>query len=657
MSAIAGILNFNKNPLIPQDTTNLMKAFQRYPADHIDTWKNNQVFLGCHAQWITPESIGEPLPYYDYEKRVAITADAIIDNREELFDKLHIGHANRKVIPDSQLILLAYHKWGEEVPKHLIGDFAFMIWDEKNGHLFGARDFSGARTLYFYYDSNRFAFSTTVAPLFQLPYIKKKINEEWLAEFLAIPGMVESVDSKSTVYKAIYQIPPFHSITVKDGRVTFSRYGRIEAKKQLKLKSEKEYDEAFNEVFQEAITSRVRTHGKVGSHLSGGLDSGTVVSFAAKALKKENKRLYTFSSVPEKSFVDWTPDYYLPNETSFIKETVNYVGNIEDQYLDFSGKSPLTELDDFLELMEMPYKFFENMFWLKGINQVAHQKGIKILLNGARGNHSISWGSWQLTMDYYASLLKRLKWLTLNRELSNYCQNFNTDKFGMLPNLAKQAFPLLANMVTKTVKLDPGFPVYINTDLAKRTNIFTKLEESGVNPTGNIAKDLNEHRINHYNQPYAWNKSGTATTKLSLRYGLWDRDPTNDIRVIRFCLSLPAEQYVQGGMERSFIRRVTKGVLPDKVRLNHQVRGIQGADTIHRMTPIWNVFLHELKQLSTDPLVYDFINLESIRTILAHYGEEIPHPGFVHNEDFKILTRSLIVYRFIKNFHRKEVTT
>ena len=88
-------------------------------------------FFGCHAQWITPESVGEQLPFYNYEKQLTITADAIIDNRDELFEKLQVDYSDRKNMADSELILLSYQKWGEEAPKYLVGDFAFMIWDEK----------------------------------------------------------------------------------------------------------------------------------------------------------------------------------------------------------------------------------------------------------------------------------------------------------------------------------------------------------------------------------------------------------------------------------------------------------------------------------------------------------------------------------------------
>lgn len=651
MSAIAGIFHFNQEPVLKEQISNLMKQFQKYPADDVQTMHKKNIFLGCHAQWITPESVGEQQPYYDYSRQLAITADAIIDNRDELFGKLQIDQSQRKAIPDSLLILLAYEKWGEEVPKHLIGDFAFMIWDEKSKKFFGARDFSGARTLYFYSNESKFAFSTTISPLFTLPYIEKKLNEEWLAEYLAIPNMVEAVDMTSTVYKSIHQVSPSHSISVVGGRVKLTRYCTIDVKEKLHLKSDEEYIEAFHDVFEKAVTSRIRTHGEVGSHLSGGLDSGTVVSVAAKELKKQNKTLHTFSYIPEDDFIDWTPHYYIPDETPFIKETVNYVGNITDNYLKFEGQSPLSEVDDFLELMEMPYKFFDNSFWLKGINEVAQKKGIKVLLNGARGNHSISWGSSRLTIDYYAKLLKQFRWVHLFRELDFYTKNNQTGKSNILPVIAKKSFPLINRLQRNNEHLAYQFPQFINSDLAQRTNVFEKLQDHGVDFTGGTKiGNLTEYREAYYKQLYPWNKSGVAGTNLSLRYSLWDRDPTNDLRVIQFCLALPNKQYVQDGMERSFLRRATKEILPDKVRLNQNSRGIQGADAVHRMAPHWNAFIEELCLLSKDPIVSDFFNVEVIKKAISKIGKE-PRPQLVFDDEFKTLTRSLIVYRFIKNFN------
>jgi asparagine synthase (glutamine-hydrolysing) len=642
MSAIAGILHLNQDPINPEHIEGLMNTFRKFPADKVDGWTKDNLFFGCHAQWITPESIGEQLPFYNPERGLAITADAIIDNREELFSKLQIDQSLISVLPDSQLILLAYSKWGEDVPKHLIGDFAFMIWDEKKRKFFGARDFSGTRTLYYYLNGSKFAFSTLIDPLFTLPYIDKKVNEEWLAEFFAIPGMVESTDQVSTVYKDIFQVPPSHSITVENSRVKLARYCRVSEVQKIKFKTNEEYEEAFREVFQKAVKARVRTYGEVGSQLSGGLDSGSVVSFAARELQKDNKKLHTFSFIPEDNFNDWTSKYYIADESQFIKETVKYVGNIEDEYLDFKGRSPLTDLEEILSIMEMPYKFFENSYWLKGINERASNKGIKILLNGARGNFSISWGSQDFTLNYYTKLLKRLSLIELKKELDLYTQNFNTGKSIVMPLLFKKVFSSLG-ILGRQEDFDESV-LLINPTITKRINLKQKVAEYY-----SMISSSNSHEVRkqHFDQPYFWNKTGTISTKLSLKYGVWDRDPTNDIRVIQYCLAIPDEQFAKEGLERSLIRRATKGYMPDCVRLNQQKRGIQCAEVIPRMERDWKEFIRDVKALTDDNQLSDLIDTKVLHKTLEDMGEH-PKPELVLSHHFRLLTRCLIVSKFLK---------
>ncbi|MFT4412559.1 asparagine synthase-related protein [Fredinandcohnia humi] len=650
MSAIAGIYNLNQEPISPEQIKNIMDMFLKYPSDSINIFHKENIFLGNHGQWITPESVGEIVPYYDHDRQLCITSDAIIDNRYELFENLNIDIHKRKRITDSQLILLAYCKWEEEVPKHLIGDFAFMIWDERKKKLFGARDFSGSRTLYYYSDLSRVAFSTTIEPLFTLPYIQKDLNEEWLAEFISIPSMVDAVDTNSTVYKYIKQLPPSHSITISNREISLTQYCKIQAEQKLRLKSDFEYEEAFKEVFFRAVNDRLRTHGEVGAQLSGGLDSGTVVSFAAKALEKKNKRLNTYSFIPEMDFKDWTSKYYVADERPFIKETVNFVGNINDHYLDFSGKNFFSEINDFLQITEMPYKFFENSFWLRGLSEYASQKGSKILLNGARGNFSISWGSIEINLNYYGDLFRKLKWIQLYKELDLYCKHFSTGKSNVLPAVIMRGLPITENMSNRNKIIQENqFQRYINSSLAKRTNIFEKLESSF--PRNTYRVNPFDSRNRHFENLYFWNKTGTATTKLSLKYSLWDRDPTNDLRVIRFCLSLPNEQYAKGGLDRSLIRRATNGYLPKKVRLNSRIRGIQSADVVHRLTPSWPLFIHELQELSTDERMIELINQEVLKDLVAKIKND-PRPDLIFEDDFKVIIRFLIIYRFIN--HQKE---
>lgn len=645
MSAIAGIYHLNEEVIKLEHVSGLMGGLQKYPADDIQIWHNDHLFLGCHAQWITLESVGERLPYYDSVKGLAITSDAIIDNRDELFDRLQVERGQRSGIPDSQLILLTYCKWGEDTPKYLVGDFAFMIWDERKRQLFGARDFSGSRTLYYYFNQQRFAFCTTIQPLLSLPYIEKQINVQWFAEFLAIPGMNETVDTSITVYKNIEQVPPSHSITVAGGRVNILRYCTLTSGEQLQLKSNQEYVEAFREVFQNAVASRLRTYRHVGAHLSGGLDSGSVVSFAAKALWMENKRLHTFSYVPPNDFIDWTPKHLLADERPFIQSTVQHVGNITDHYMDFAGISPLSEINDWLETMEMPYKFFANSNWIKGIFEEAHDQGIGVLLNGGRGNLSISWGS---ALNHYATLLKKLKWIRLYHELNQYSKNVRGNRLRMLPVVGKIAFPFINRVFTTNEPQQVS--MLINPDLARRTRVFDKLKEHGMNVMGSpYGNNIYDERKKHFEEVFPWNATGTLGTKLSLRYSLWKRDPTNDIRVIRFCLSVPEEQYVQNGLDRALLRRSTENYLPDKVRLNQSIRGVQGADCVHRMAPYWDTFIEELEQLSTDKLVAELIDTQVLKSAISKVKQG-PRPEYSFDPDYQKLMFSLTVYRFIKNF-------
>ncbi|HZH58298.1 MAG TPA: asparagine synthase-related protein [Metabacillus sp.] len=643
MSAISGIFHLNNEPIDVEQGKNVMLALQKYPADDVQIWHNEKIFFGCHAQWITPESVGEKLPYYDYERQLLITADAIIDNRHELFQKLQITPSD-ETITDSQLILLAYEKWGEDVPKYLVGDYAFLIWDAREQLLFGARDFSGTRTLYFFHNEAKFACCTIIEPLFSLPYIQNHLNEQWLAEFIAIPVTADSVSINTTVFKDIQQIPPSHSIKVKNGKVEFSRYSIIKSGEKLKLKSNREYEEAFKEVFVRAVGDRLRTHKQVGSHLSGGLDSGAVVSFASKTLKEKNKKLHTFSYVPVDDFVDWTHRYRVANERPFIESTVQHVGNISDQYLSFPEKNPFSEIDDWLDTMEMPYKFYENSFWLKGIYAQANQQNVGVLLNGQRGNWTISWGH---ALNYYAILLKRLKLLKLYKEINLYSKNIGVKKKRTMKFVWKKALPLLYRSFSSH-KQDT-FPVWINQDFAARTNVFEKLQEYGVDVKGTTVTDVYKIRENQFKQLHFWGLNGTIGTKLSLSHSLWERDPTNDLRVINFCISVPEDQYVQNGLDRSLIRRSTKNYLPDNIRLNQRSRGIQGADGIHRMKQSWESFINELYLLSNDSTMSKFININVFRDSLEKVKND-PKPELIYDFEFKILMRSLILYRFLKKF-------
>lgn len=643
MSAIAGVHGDIGMIRRREQGSRMLQAWDDQPADDVLAWEGRLTYMGAHSQWITSESVGVPNPIYDSERGLAVAADAIIDNREELFDNLGVDRQDRNGVSDQELILLAYDKWGSGTAARLVGDFAFVLWDERGGKLYGARDFSGGRMLYYNWNGSEFRFCSMIEPLLRLPAINRAVNEQWLAQYLAISTVVDAVSADQTVYEDIRQIPPAHYFVLQDGKLSLSRYCTLESPGLLKLKSDGEYVEAFREVFQQSVDARLRTVRGVGAQLSGGLDSGAVVGFAARRLREDNRTLQTFSYVPVGDFVDYTSKWYMPNERPYIEKTVDHIGGIHSHCLDFAGLDPYSDLDDMLNVMEMPYKFYSNSFWLKGIFKEASDRNIGVLLNGGRGNLSISWGD---PIPYYARLLKQMRWIKLSEELRLRSYAIGSGRKHLLAATSREAFPFLGRK-ERGGAASP-FHTMIHPEFARRTGVFGQLREHGIGDSGWLdGGDVYAHKRNHFRELFHWNASNTLAAKLSQRYKLWKRDPTNDLRVIRFCLSLPEEQYVRQGMSRALIRRATKGVLPDSIRLNETVRGVQGADWLHRMLPNWHTFYGELQQASRDKRMLELVDNDVIRRVLANLKDGV-RPEDAYRRDVNAAMYLIILHRFLR---------
>ncbi|MBB3108557.1 asparagine synthase (glutamine-hydrolyzing) [Paenibacillus phyllosphaerae] len=641
MSVIAGILNMNHDPVSFENSLSMHRAIYKYTADRQLAWQGYGVWLGCAERYITEEEVNRPNPLEHQQQNLVITADAILDNREELFAKLDVPRAERQAITDCELILLAYAKWRSDVPQYLLGDYAFVIWDREERTLFGARDLFGNRTLYYVQHEQQFAFSTMIEPLFALNGMTRRPNDSWISDFLAIPIVLDSVDPHQTIYQDVRQLPPAHSFIVRDGQLRLQRYATVEPEETLRLKSNEDYEAAFREVFGQAVTSRLRTNRAVASNLSGGLDSGSVVGFAAPTLHAQHKSLLTYSYIPPQDFVAWTPRNRVPDERPFIHETVKHVGNIQDHYLDFDGRSPYSEMDDWLALMEMPYKFLENSFWIKGIFEQAASQNIGVLLTGSRGNHTISWGS---AIDYYVYLLKRFQWLKLHHELKRYSRRMGVGRKRLLPVLGRYAFPQFDRAAKREAATES--PSLIDSGFARKTDVYERLRQYNVGIDG-FASSILEERRSHFNNQAIFSMQGTNSTKLSVHYGLLERDPTCDPRVVRFCLSLPLEQFIQDGIDRSLVRRATKQILPDTVRLNQRYRGVQGSDWVHRMLPDWPKFVQEVREMLYHSEMREYLNVPYLEGTLARI-EHQPRADLAFDMDMRMLMRGLVLYRFFK---------
>ncbi|MCX7842830.1 MAG: asparagine synthase-related protein, partial [Clostridia bacterium] len=356
MNLICGIVDFSKSINVVETGNKMVEAFSGYPGDKVNCWHNDWCYVYCHHQHITPESVKDTLPFYDADSGLVITASAIVDNRKELLDLLGIKDSHLNEISDSQLILKAYKKWGEDCSKHIIGDYCFAIIDIRDKKVVCSRDHTGKICFYYTGGSSYFAFSSIIKPFFSIPGLKKSFNNQWIADFLAIPTVIHELDASLTVYRDIYEVLPAETLAVTPEKTTKTIYWNPLMLPQIKFKKDEEYDEAFREIFFEAVRCRTRSIGNVGIMLSGGLDSGSVASVAAMQMEAEGRRLKAYSAVPFDGYREHLGDGFISDESNYINEIAGKYSNIDIAYNKAEGKNSFTDIRQFIDIIEQPYK-------------------------------------------------------------------------------------------------------------------------------------------------------------------------------------------------------------------------------------------------------------------------------------------------------------
>ncbi|HLF31621.1 MAG TPA: hypothetical protein VI566_11415, partial [Xanthomonadales bacterium] len=145
MSGIFGIVNTDGKPVTAQDLDRMQATLAHRGPNGSNVWLDGPAGFGQLMLHTTAESLRERLPWQHPESQLVITADARIDNRSDLSRSLQLSDSESSAMPDSQFILAAYMRWGDDCVDHLLGDFAFVIWNPRTRQLFCARDHLGVR--------------------------------------------------------------------------------------------------------------------------------------------------------------------------------------------------------------------------------------------------------------------------------------------------------------------------------------------------------------------------------------------------------------------------------------------------------------------------------------------------------------------------------
>jgi len=552
VSGIAGIFRRDGEPARAPDLGRMTAAMAHRGPDAEGAWHEGQAALGHRMLWSTPESLSEKLPL-THATGLTITADARIDNREELISVLGLAGRPSLEISDSELVLLAYEKWGADCAPHLLGDFAFAIWDTRRQLMFCARDHMGVKPLYYHASGRLFAFASEIKALLELPDVPRRLNETRMAEFLLMIGE----DKAITFFEDIHRLPPAHTLIVTADTVRLSQYWTLDGSTDLKLRSDEDYAEAYRSVFTEAVRCRLRSTEGVGALLSGGLDTSSIVCVSRELLEGHgNQPLPTISAV-----WDSVPE---ADERSYIQAVVRK-GGIAPDFIAADQLNPLHDIDAVLAQQgEMFYA--PNVFLGWELHRRAAANGLKIVLNGLHGDYAVSHG-----ISYLAELMRRGRWPTAiseARALSSrvYGASETTRRIlwyrGVLPNAPRSLARLLPGG-NRQAPL-PFTYALVRPDLASRVGLEERfravVEEHGASPR----TARREQWVDLMSGTIPYNLE--VADRVSAAFSVEPRYPFCDRRLIEFCMSLPGGQRLSGGWSRMIARRAMAVTLPEEVR-------------------------------------------------------------------------------------------
>ena len=558
MSGIAGLYHLDGRPADPISLKRMTRAIAHRGPDGVRHWIGGPLGLGHLNLLTTPESCCEMQPLASDDGSLCLAMDGRIDNRAELRKALSSRGFDSDESGDAGLVLRAYACWGEECPSRLMGDFAFAIWDSHQKQLFCARDHVGIRPFYYYRSASLFAFGSEIRAVVAVDAVPRRLNEARVVDYLV--QILERDDKESTFYQGVLRLPAGHYLVVGPGRFEIRDYWNLTSPPLLKLASLQEYGEAFRAVFVEAVRCRLSSTHRVGSTLSGGLDSSSVVCTIREILSAElSGPLHTISLVEA--------DESKCGETPYIKEVLRG-GRVVPHIVrsdEASDMEPaMMESDEPFELSA----YFCNWF----IFAAAKRAGVRVLLDGISGDHIIP------PSAYLATLFRSLDWKTLAAVLSYYHQTDPSStrwrmlaRYGLAPLMPSWLYEGLRRLARSHKTPGPEDFRLANRAFATRMGISERIEHSRRQRRKTAA--AGDVRILHCSSfrsgilPFFFEQTGRRAASM----GIETRHPFSDRRIIEFFLSLPLKMKCDVPLPKMVIRESMTGILPEEVRLRTRV--------------------------------------------------------------------------------------
>lgn len=390
----------------------------------------------------------------EWNERLVLTYNGEIYNYIELREELINKGYSFKSETDSEVILVAYDAWGEECVHKFNGMWAFSIYDKINNILFCSRDRFGIKPFYYSETNNSFCFSSEIRQLLTLNKESPILNEE-----VAINYLVYNLSeySEDTFFTGIKRLKAGHNLIIDltSREISIKRFYEMKLRDELTKLSEVESINAFKERFEKAINFRLRSDVKVGTCLSGGLDSSCIAAISNK-MHKQNSNIpfcaITASSVQTEL-----------DEVKYAKQVVEHL-NLDWYVTKPESKDFLENIDDVIKTQEYPF-LGPSVFMQYFVMKKAKEAGVTVLLDGQGADETLLGYS-----RYIPTLLYRDGIFSFIINIKKISKKYNLSTFYIFQNLIYFSFSKIRILRQKLTfpGLKPEYKKLLNTNLLKR---------------------------------------------------------------------------------------------------------------------------------------------------------------------------------------------
>ena len=539
MSIIFGICKPLGDSTTRQEVVHFSAATERYAAEGTEIAVSGRTGMGMQHYRTHERASLETGPAVD-ETGNMIALDGRIDNHKELREQLGLSDPRT---PDSLIVLAAFRRWGNACFSHLIGDWALAIWSAAEQTLYLARDHAGTRSLYFRNLDGVLQWSTYLETLVGAA-TAPVIDDEYVVRYLSSRPLRDI-----TPYKHIRSVPPAHSLAIRDERVSTRCHWDPAAPRRIRYASDQEYDEHFLALFQQAVARRTGTGAPILAHLSGGMDSTSIVCMSDHLRRQQGQtteELLDTLSFYDDTEANWDERSYF----SLVERSRGKTGvHIRTSLLD---RTCLPE-DPSNGVSLLPGRDSASAQHESHLMQAISARPYKVILAGMGGDEVL--GGVPAPDPELATLL-----------MSGHFVKFISRSIAWCLPSRSPLIRTIGGVLASTIQLYRGEPINSN-------SIPTWIHKELLARSSMCDKDYSAIRNRHRATPLAicngsawWAVMETLPhlrpsilTRHEYRYPYLDRD------LVEFLFAIPREQLIQPGRRRYLMRRALQGIVPREI--------------------------------------------------------------------------------------------